>query len=89
LSCVGSSFGWLILCGDCGLIKLLNPLTREDIRLPYLLGFLFHILMPGADEVGDDIEEAVVSSDPTLDRDFVAILFKRGVDITYLTWRPR
>ncbi|THU64686.1 hypothetical protein C4D60_Mb01t29060 [Musa balbisiana] len=89
MSCIGSSFGWLILCGDCGLIKLFNPLIGEDIRLPHLLGFPFHILMPGPDEVGNDIEEAVVSSDPTLDRDFAAILLKRGVDISCLTWRQR
>ncbi|KAJ8499174.1 hypothetical protein OPV22_009726 [Ensete ventricosum] len=37
MSCIGSSFGWLILCGDCGLIKLFNPLAGEDIRLPHLV----------------------------------------------------
>ncbi|CAD5191894.1 uncharacterized protein LOC135629210 [Musa acuminata AAA Group] len=86
--CIGSSFGWLILLSenDC-LINLFNPVTAEDIRLPRLDGPTFADVVPPGDEVVIVVEKAVLSSDPTLDRDFVAVVFMLGVNIRWLTWR--
>ncbi|CAL9192667.1 unnamed protein product [Musa hybrid cultivar] len=86
--CIGSSFGWLILVSEKGcLINLFNPVTAEDIRLPRLDGPTFADVVPPGDEIVIVIEKAVLSSDPTLDRDFVAVVFILGVNIRWLTWR--
>ncbi|URD74921.1 hypothetical protein MUK42_08896 [Musa troglodytarum] len=85
---IGTSFGWLILlCTKDRLINLFNPVTAEDIRLPYLDRLTFADAVPDADGPVIVVQKAVLSSDPTLDRDFVAVLFTRGVNIRWFTWR--
>ncbi|CAL9192671.1 unnamed protein product [Musa hybrid cultivar] len=88
MSCIGTSFGWLILLSMEGhLINLFNPVTAEDIRLPSLDGLPFDHVAPDADAAAIVVEKAVLSSDPTLDRDFVVVLFIRDVNIGWCTWR--
>ncbi|XP_009418359.3 uncharacterized protein LOC103998580 [Musa acuminata AAA Group] len=86
--CIGTSFGWLILlCMKDRLINLFNPVTAENIRLPYLDVLSFADVVSDGDGPVIVAEKAVLSSDPTLDRDFVAVLFTRGVTIRWYTWR--
>ncbi|XP_065049112.1 uncharacterized protein LOC135679363 [Musa acuminata AAA Group] len=88
MSCIGTSFGWLILiCMKDRLINLFNPVTAEDIRLPYLAGLSLTDEVSAAGWPLIVIEKAVLSSDPTLDREFVAVLFTRAVNIRWFTWR--
>jgi len=59
--CNGSSRGWLFLRHNTSSLSLLNPFTRAEIQLPTLHNIAF-------------ISKAVLSSDPSLDPESMALL---------------
>ncbi|EEF52799.1 conserved hypothetical protein [Ricinus communis] len=88
--CCGSSHGWLIMVEDSPSIFLLNPLTRERIELPALSTFSIfptdvvfensrnlneNFIMREKFHIRDTfIVKAILSSDPSLDTNFMAVV---------------
>ncbi|RRT64980.1 hypothetical protein B296_00015639 [Ensete ventricosum] len=86
--CVGSSYGWLILIPNSFLVYLFNPVTTEEIWLPRLFGAVpGGVKVPVDDTVNVGLDKAVLSSDPTLDRDFVVMFFRHDVPVRCRTCR--
>ncbi|URD75584.1 F-box protein [Musa troglodytarum] len=90
--CIGSSYGWLILiCETSSDVSLFNPITAEEISLPSLSTLPADVLIssPQSEDGSDAIvDKAVLSSDPTLDGDFAAIVFLNGVHKKCFSCRP-
>nr|CAD1830592.1 unnamed protein product [Ananas comosus var. bracteatus] len=89
--CIGSCYGWLfLLFPDINLV-LRNPVTGDTIRLPPLDGtidltspdpFMRNLLF----EHHFFIRRAILSSDPSADRDFLVALFVDTATSRCLTW---
>lgn len=91
ISCLGSSYGWLILFHEGSKeVSLFNPYTAEAIPLPSLTPLLDKIEQENGNKPDDGatVEHALLSSDPTLHRDFVVIVFLEAVHLRCVTCRP-
>ncbi|URD71862.1 hypothetical protein MUK42_08908 [Musa troglodytarum] len=84
----GSSYGWLILICNSFAVYLFNPVTTEEIWLPRLFDVPQGAKVPIAYAINVGLDKAVLSSDPALDRDFVAIVFLDGIYKRCFTCRP-
>lgn len=86
-SCMGSSYGWLILICNSFAVYLFNPVTTEEIRLPRLFDVPQGVKVPIDYIINVGLDKAVLSSDPALDRDFVVMFFSHDVLARCLTCR--
>ncbi|XP_065049093.1 uncharacterized protein LOC135679353 [Musa acuminata AAA Group] len=74
--CIGSSYGWLIL---------ISEVTSADGIGSYFIKTDYPNIPVESNAI---VDKAVLSSDPTLDRDFVAIVFLDGIYKRCFTCRP-
>nr|CAD1830601.1 unnamed protein product [Ananas comosus var. bracteatus] len=85
--CVGSSYGWLLLLDPGYNLILRNPFTGDTIRLPPLP---MSAICRHKDKLPPDqrltVYRAILSSDPSADRDFLVVLFTASVSCCF-TWR--
>nr|CAD1830574.1 unnamed protein product [Ananas comosus var. bracteatus] len=85
---VGSGYGWLLLLDPmCNLI-LRNPFTGDTIRLPSLDGT---VALNYKGNLPPDhyflVHRAILSSDPSADRNFLVVLFSSASVSRCFTWR--
>nr|CAD1830595.1 unnamed protein product [Ananas comosus var. bracteatus] len=85
---VGSGYGWLLLLDPmCNLI-LRNPFTGDTIRLPSLDGT---VALNYKENLPPDhyflVHRAILSSDPSADRNFLVVLFSSASVSRCFTWR--
>ncbi|XP_020081340.1 uncharacterized protein LOC109704987 [Ananas comosus] len=75
--CVGSCYGWLFLFDPSLNLILRNPFTGDTIRLPPLPRSDQYLL----------VYQAILSSDPSADRDFLVVLFANPTVFRCFTWQ--
>nr|CAD1830578.1 unnamed protein product [Ananas comosus var. bracteatus] len=75
--CVGSCYGWLFLFDPSLNLILRNPFTGDTIRLPPLPRSDQYLL----------VHRAILSSDPSADRDFLVVLFANPTVFRCFTWQ--
>ncbi|XP_020081488.1 F-box protein At1g10110-like [Ananas comosus] len=85
---VGSGYGWLLLLDPvCNLI-LRNPFTGDTIRLPSLEGTLaLNCKDKPMSQQHFLVHRAILSSDPSADRNFLVVLFSNASLTRCFTWR--
>nr|CAD1830597.1 unnamed protein product [Ananas comosus var. bracteatus] len=85
---VGSGYGWLLLLDPvCNLI-LRNPFTGDTIRLPSLDGTLaLNCKDKPMSQQHFLVHRAILSSDPSADRNFLVVLFSNASLTRCFTWR--